>query len=91
MKNYDYQRQQADLLARARESARVIDQQTTARVAREAIAGKKRIAPQRVDPPLLLPAQPTQTARPPQPAPPAPPARSDPFLQAILRRIQLGK
>lgn len=88
MKNHNYQRQQADLLARARESARVIDQETAARVAREAIAGTKRIAPLRVDPPVRFPTEPTQTARAPLLAPPA---RPDPFLQAILRRIQLAK
>lgn len=88
MKSSKYLCEQAALSSRAFQLAQYLDSVTAARVAREAIAGKKRIAPQRVDSPLLLPAQPTQTARPPQPAPPA---RYDPFLQAILRRIQLEK
>lgn len=85
MKNYEYLRQQADLLARARETTRVLDQQTAARVAREPIAEKKWIAPQRVDPPLLQPEQPDQ------PAKPATPASPDPYLQAISRRMHLGR
>lgn len=71
-----YHQEQADLLARARESARVIDQATAAQVARERAAGTRRIAPQRVAHPV---------------APLASTVRPDPFLQAITRRTQLGK
>jgi hypothetical protein len=86
MNNSKYLCEQAALSSRAFQLAQYLDSITAARVARETAAAKRAIAPQRVDPPVLLPAEPTQTAQ-----PPAPPGRPDPFLRAVLRHIQLGK
>lgn len=88
MNNSKHLCEQAALSSRAFQLAQYLDSITAARVARETAAAKRPIAPQRVNPPVLLPAEPTQTAQPPAPAQPG---RPDPFLRAVLRRIQLGK
>lgn len=82
MKTAKYLQERLDLLMRARESARVLDQATAARVAKEMAESTMRIAPKRVDPPVAPAVSET---------PAASAARIDPFSRAIDRRIQLGK
>lgn len=71
----DYLHEQNTRLLKARETMRVLDQQTATRIALDKAASQVRIPPKRIDPPA---------------PPPLPPARTDPFLQAIAQRLKLG-
>lgn len=71
-----YRSEQQARLVRAIASARALDQQTAARIARETAVSQQRIAPQRTAPAEM---------------PAAAPAVVDPYLKAIANRLQFGR